>query len=127
MEGFGGVLRKLRLRQKVTQRALAAALHLPVADIATLENGERSPRSFDEILWMGAALGLNVTESNLLLRADERRELDEEERIVFIKLRLQLAYPFMEQPDSPFESCLRCGSSLEGDRRCPRCGSPSHL
>ena len=47
-----------------------------------------------------------------LLRADERRELDEEERILFIKLRLQLAYPFMKQSDSPFDSCLRCGTAL---------------
>ena len=49
-----------------------------------------------------------MVETNQLLRADERRELDEEERILFIKLRLQLAYPFMERTESPFESCMRC-------------------
>jgi transcriptional regulator with XRE-family HTH domain len=121
---FGGALKRLRLRQKMTQRDVAAALHLPPADIAALESGECAPRSFDEILWVGAALGLNVVETNQLLRADERRELDEEERILFIKLRLQLAYPFMEQTsESPFESCYRCGTALGAEHRCPRCGS----
>ncbi|HEX6513436.1 MAG TPA: helix-turn-helix transcriptional regulator [Chloroflexota bacterium] len=122
---FGAALRRLRLRQKLTQRDVAAALHLPPADVAALESGERGPRSFDEILWLGAALGLNVVETNQLLRADERRELDEEERILFIKLRLQLAYPFLEQAASPFESCLRCGAALAREHRCPRCGAPA--
>ncbi|MGH2364377.1 MAG: helix-turn-helix domain-containing protein [Chloroflexota bacterium] len=126
-QGFGPVLRRLRLRQKVTQRALASALHLPVADVGLLETGRRGPGSFDEILWLGAALGLNVSETNLLLRADDRRELDEEERIVFIRLRLQLAYPFIEPVDAGMESCFRCGSALRGERRCPRCGQPAHL
>ena len=53
------------------------------------------------------------------------RELDEEERILFIKLRLQLAYPFLERSESPFESCLRCGTPLGREHRCPRCGSPA--
>jgi transcriptional regulator with XRE-family HTH domain len=124
--GFGAALRRLRLRQKMTQRDLARALNLPPAEVAMAESGERAPRSFDEILWIGAALGLNVVETNQLLRADERRELDEEERILFIKLRLQLAYPFMEQTEeSPFESCLRCGSTLGREHRCPRCGAPA--
>ena len=121
---FGAALRRLRLRQKMTQRDLALALHLPPGDIAALESGECAPRSFDEILWVGGALGLNVVETNQLLRADERRELDEEERILFIKLRLQLAYPFLEQQaESPFESCFRCGAAVGLERRCPRCGS----
>jgi transcriptional regulator with XRE-family HTH domain len=120
---FGAALRRLRLRQKITQRELAAALHLPAADITALETGERAPRSFDEILWIGAALGLNVVETNQLLRADERRELDEEERILFIKLRLQLAYPFLEPNEAPFDSCFRCGTALGKEHRCPRCGA----
>ena len=124
-DGFGSALRRLRLRQKMTQRELSAALHLPAGDIAGLESGARSPQSFDEILWLGAALGLNVVETNQLLRADERRELDEEERILFIKLRLQLAYPFMERAESAFESCWRCGTTLGREHRCPRCGSPA--
>ena len=126
--GFGGTLRRLRLRQKMTQRDLAAALHVPQPDITDLESGTRAPQSFDEILWIGAALGLNVVETNRLLRADERRELDEEERILFIKLRLQLAYPFIDrraEPERVFECCMRCGSSLGHERRCPRCGSPA--
>lgn len=123
---FGAALKRLRLRQKMTQRDVAAALHVPPADIAGLESGQCAPRSFDEILWIGAALGLNVVETNQLLRADERRELDEEERILFIKLRLQLAYPFLEQQaESPFESCYRCGTAIGIERRCPRCGSPA--
>jgi len=122
---FGGQLRRLRLRQKMTQRELATALHIPPGDVAGLESGSRAPNSFDEILWIGAALGLNVVETNQLLRADERRELDEEERILFIKLRLQLAYPFMKRSESPFESCLRCGTALGREHRCPRCGSPA--
>jgi transcriptional regulator with XRE-family HTH domain len=123
---FGAALRRLRLRQKLTQRDLSAALHVPPADIAALESTERSPRSFDEILWIGAALSLNVVETNQLLRADDRRELDEEERILFIKLRLQLAYPFMEQTEiNPFDLCARCGSTLGREHRCPRCGSPA--
>ena len=121
---FGAALKRLRLRQKMTQRDMAAALHLPATDLAGLESGDCAPRSFDEILWVGAALGLNVVDTNQLLRADERRELDEEERILFIKLRLQLAYPFLEQQtDSPFEACYRCGSALGFEHRCPRCGS----
>src|SRR5690242_19011380 len=72
---FGGVLRRLRLRQKLTQRDLAAALHLPSGDVTQLEAGQRAPHSFDEILWLGASLGLNVVDTNQLLRADERREL----------------------------------------------------
>ncbi|MDE3076327.1 MAG: helix-turn-helix transcriptional regulator [Chloroflexota bacterium] len=126
-EAFGSMLKRLRLRQKLTQRALAVALHLPLLEVSALETGERLPQSFDEILWIAAALGLNVTDTNLLLRVDERRELDEEERIVFIRLRLQLAYPFMERVDSPFESCLRCGSLLRRELRCPRCGAPAQL
>ena len=123
---FGAALKRLRLRQKMTQRDVAAALHVPPADIAGLESGGSAPRSFDEILWIGAALGLNVVETNQLLRADERRELDEEERILFIKLRLQLAYPFLEQrAESPFEACWRCGTALGVEHRCPRCGSPA--
>ncbi|GEM_PF-3208922 len=122
-ERFGPTLRRLRLRQKLTQRDLAGALHLPLADVADLESGVRSPQSFDEILWLGAALGLNVVDTNHLLQADERRELDEEERILFIKLRLQMAYPFMERSESPFESCLRCGSLVGIEHRCPRCGA----
>jgi transcriptional regulator with XRE-family HTH domain len=123
---FGPCLRRLRLRQKMTQRDLAAALHLQPADVAALESGSRPPASFDEILWIGAALGLNVVETNQLLRADERRELDEEERILFIKLRLQLAYPFMQRAAcSPFEACLHCGAALGREHRCPRCGSPA--
>jgi len=121
-DAFGGTLRRLRLRQKMTQRELSAALHLPPTDIAGLEAGARSPNSFDEILWLGAALGLNVIDTNRLLRADERRELDEEERILFIKLRLQLAYPFMERSGRVFESCLHCGTFLQDEQRCPRCG-----
>ncbi|HVA24327.1 MAG TPA: helix-turn-helix domain-containing protein [Chloroflexota bacterium] len=121
---FGAALKRLRLRQKMTQRDLAAALHLPPIEVAAIESGECAPRSFDEILWVGAALGLNVVETNQLLRADERRELDEEERILFIKLRLQLAYPFLEQQtESPFDSCYRCGAALGQEHRCPRCGS----
>src|SRR5438552_14186158 len=68
---FGGVLRRLRLRQKITQRDLAGALHLPPGDVASLESRERPPHSFDEILWLRAALGLNVVDTNQLLRADE--------------------------------------------------------
>lgn len=124
-EGFGCVLRRLRLRQKMTQRELAAALHLLPADVAALESGLHSPHSFDEILWVGAALGLNVVDTNQLLQADERRELDEEERILFIKLRLQLAYPFMCAPAGAGECCARCGSTFGRDHRCPRCGSPA--
>ena len=125
-DGFGGVLRRLRLRQKMTQRDLAAALHLAPAEVARLESGERPPTSFDEILWIGAALGLNVVDTNHLLGADDRRELDEEERILFIKLRLQLAYPFIERKtEHVFESCMRCGSLLGDLHRCPRCGSPA--
>jgi len=126
--GFGGVLRRLRLRQKMTQRELSTALHVPPTDVAGLEAGARAPHSFDEILWIGAALGLNVVETNQLLRADERRELDEEERILFIKLRLQLAYPFLERradPERVFECCMRCGSAIGHERRCPRCGAPA--
>src|SRR5438067_1487685 len=74
---FGAALRRLRLRQKLTQRDLSTALHLPPGDVADVESGVRTPHSFDEILWLGAALGLNVAETNQLLRADERRELDE--------------------------------------------------
>ena len=122
---FGASLRKLRLRQKMTQKDLAAALHLPATDVPALETGERGPHSFDEILWLGAALGLNVAETNHLLRADERRELDEEERILFIKLRLQLAYPFMERTEPVAESCWRCGTSYGREHRCPGCGSPT--
>src|SRR5579862_1922634 len=122
---FGACLRRLRLRQKMTQRGLGAALHLQPSGVAALESGSRPPTSFDEILWIGAALGLNVVETNQLLRADERRELDEEERILFIKLRLQLAYPFMERTEGPFESCHRCGTMLGREHRCPRCGSPA--
>ncbi len=122
---FGAALKRLRLRQKMTQRDLTTALHLPVGDIAALEAGERAPHSFDEILWIGAALGLNVVETNQLLRADERRELDEEERILFIKLRLQLAYPFLQRPETALESCMRCGAVLGREHRCPRCGSPA--
>jgi transcriptional regulator with XRE-family HTH domain len=123
---FGACLKRLRLRQKMTQRDLGGALRLQPGDVAALESGSRPPNSFDEILWIGAALGLNVVETNQLLRADERRELDEEERIVFIKLRLQLAYPFMQRVDSsPFEACLRCGTALGHEHRCPRCGSPA--
>lgn len=124
-ETFGSTLRRLRLRQKMTQRELSMALHLPPTDVAGLEAGSRSPHSFDEILWLGAALGLNVVDTNHLLSADERRELDEEERILFIKLRLQLAYPFLARNDGPFESCLRCGALLGQEHRCPRCGSPT--
>ncbi len=122
---FGAALRRLRLRQKMTQHDVSRALHLPHSEVASLESGQRGPRSFDEILWLGAALGLNVVETNQLLRADERRELDEEERILFIKLRLQLAYPFMERSEGPFESCHRCGTMLGREHRCPRCGSPA--
>src|SRR5262245_47713576 len=68
-ETFGKVLKRLRLRQKVTQKALASALHLTPEDISALESELRCPRSFDEILWIGAALGLNVVETNSLLRA----------------------------------------------------------
>lgn len=125
LSAFGAALRRLRLRQKMTQRDLSEALHLPAADIAALESGDRGPRSFDEILWVGAALGLNVVETNQLLRADDRRELDEEERILFIKLRLQLAYPFLEPTVGPLESCARCGTTLGREHRCPRCGSPA--
>lgn len=124
-DSFGSIMRRMRLRQKMTQRELSAALHLPPSDVAGLESGSRSPQSFDEILWLGAALGLNVVDTNHLLRADERRELDEEERILFIKLRLQLAYPFMERTEGPFENCLRCGTLLGHEHRCPRCGSPA--
>src|SRR5713226_3523834 len=41
---FGAALRRLRLRQKITQRELAAALHLPGGEITALETGERPPR-----------------------------------------------------------------------------------
>ena len=34
---FGGALKRLRLRQKMTRRDLAAALHLPPADIAAMK------------------------------------------------------------------------------------------
>ena len=122
---FGSTLRRLRLRQKMTQRELSAALHLAPTEIAGLEAGSRSPHSFDEILWLGAALGLNVVDTNHLLRADERRELDEEERILFIKLRLQLAYPFLERTEAACDSCPRCGTALGQEHRCPRCGSPA--
>jgi transcriptional regulator with XRE-family HTH domain len=122
---FGSALKRLRLRQKMTQRDVSEALHLPAGDLADLESGQRGPRSFDEILWIGAALGLNVADTNKLLRADERRELDEEERILFIKLRLQLAYPFMEREPSPFDACSRCGTPFGQEHRCPRCGSPA--
>ena len=122
-ESFSRVLKRLRLRQKVTQKALAAALHVTPEDVSALETETRSPKSFDEILWIGAALGLNVVETNTMLRADDRRELDEEERVLFIKLRLQLAYPFMERPERSAEACLRCGTDLAGEGRCPRCGS----
>ncbi|MBV9120471.1 MAG: helix-turn-helix transcriptional regulator [Chloroflexi bacterium] len=120
---FGSAMRRLRLRQKMTQRELSGALGVPAGEIAGLEAGARSPHSFDEILWIGAALGLNVVDTNRLLRADERRELDEEERILFIKLRLQLAYPFMDREERVFDSCLRCGSNVGEEHRCPRCGS----
>jgi transcriptional regulator with XRE-family HTH domain len=122
---FGTTLRRLRLRQKMTQRDVSAALHLPAGDLAEIESGARTPHSFDEILWLGAALGLNVAETNQLLRADERRELDEEERILFIKLRLQLAFPFMERTESAFDSCWRCGTTLGREHRCPGCGLPA--
>ena len=50
---------------------------------------------------------------------------DKPQRILFIKLRLQLAYPFMERTESPFESCMRCGTLLGREHRCPRCGAPA--
>ncbi|MHB8618806.1 MAG: helix-turn-helix domain-containing protein [Chloroflexota bacterium] len=126
-ESFGAVLKRLRLRQKVTRKALADALGLTPADIAATETGPRSPRSFDEVLCFGAALGLNVGEVNGLLHADERRELDEEERVLFMKLRLQLAYPFIERLDLGAECCIRCGQPIGDELRCRRCGTSVHL
>src|SRR5262245_31032822 len=68
VEGFGKVLREMRLREGITQEALAARADTERSHISALERGEKGP-ALATILRLAAAL--NMPASELIGRVEE--------------------------------------------------------